>query len=495
MTLARAVSSRGWFVSTLAVAAVLVSGVPPALASADDQPPVEAEPALGVEPADDPFYSVPQGVDLAAMPPGHILRIRPLTVTALRAPVPVEAWQLLVRSTDSDGDPVQVATSIILPIAPYLAGDHRPLLSYQIAIDALGDQCQPSYTLRDGSEGEFAAMAPALVAGWAVVTTDFEGPKHAYGAGPMAGHGVLDGIRAALAFGPAGLDSDESPVGLLGYSGGGQATTWAAELHGSYAPELNLVGIAGGGVPVDLNQVARHLDGAIEAGVMIAAAVGIDREFPDLDLAGILNARGRAVVDEVSDQCIEDFFTSYPGVRFADLSDVDDPLSLPRVVDILKVNSLAKAPPVVPFYLWHSVVDQLIPVAGADQLAHHYCTRGTAPVFYDRNANGEHIAAAVAGAPAAYAFLAGRFAGLPAPDNCAIVPLLTGAPDGGAPPTPEPTGDEPPPPSGAAPDPGAAAADGTLPATGGGPPAELVIVLLMATAAALVLRWVNPRRG
>lgn len=410
----------------LLLGAVLAVGAQGAWAGSSDVPDTEPEPPAGVEPADDPFYLLPAGTDLATAAPGEILRVRPLTVRGGPFPLPVEGWQLVVRSTDSDGDPTTVVSSLLLPIAPNLTARPRPLLSYQAPIDALGDQCQPSFTLRNGNEGELAAMAPALLAGWAVVTTDFEGPDHAYGAGPMAGHGVLDGIRAVVGFAPSGLDAQASPIGLIGYSGGGQATTWAAELQATYAPELNIVGIAGGGVPVDLNQVARHLDGALEAGIAIAAGVGIDREFPAMDLSGILNERGRQVQAEVADQCIEQFAASYPGVRFADLSDETDPLSLPQVVETLAANSLGKAPPIAPFYLWHSIADQLIPVSGADSLANHYCTHGTAPVYYDRNAAGEHIGFAIAGAPGAFSFLASRFAGAPAPDNCALVPLLTG---------------------------------------------------------------------
>ncbi|MEY2477217.1 MAG: triacylglycerol lipase [Actinomycetota bacterium] len=400
---------------------LLAGGV--AVARAETPAP-EPAPPLTVEPKDDPFYAAPE--DLASAAPGAVLRVRALSLTAYGFPIPVGGWQLLVRSTDSAGAPVAVVTSIILPSVAYAGGGARPLLSYQMAIDALGDHCQPSYTLRTGTQKEAPTLLPGLQAGWAVVTTDFEGPRHAYGAGPMAGHAVLDGIRAATHFAPAGLSGDDTPVGLMGYSGGGQATTWAAELQPAYAPELNVVGIAGGGVPVDLNQVARHLDGRLEAGIGIAAGVGINREFPAMGLDALFNERGRQVAAEVSDGCIDDYAVQYPNVRFADLTDAADPLSLPQVVSTLEANSLAKAAPTAPFYLYHSVVDQLVPVAGADKLAQYYCAEGDAPVFYDRNAAGEHIGYAFTGGVTAFAFLAERFAGLPAPDNCAAVPVIAG---------------------------------------------------------------------
>jgi hypothetical protein len=421
----------------LAIALLFGGALPRALATEYQETPApEEEPPLSVEPADDPFYRAPEAPAhprdkcaprcpsaLERAKPGTILRVRPMTVTAFRFPVPVEGWQLLVRSTDSAGAPVAVVTSILLPLVPWVGGE-RPLFSHQAAIDALGDQCMPSYELRTGTHAEALSLVPALLAGWVVVTTDFEGPRHAYGAGPMAGQAVLDGIRAATRFAPAGLDGDATPVGLMGYSGGGQATTWAAELQPTYAPELNVVGVAGGGVPADLNAVARHLDGALEAGIAIAAGVGIHREFPSMAIDDLVNERGRQLIDSMSDACIEEFAASAPGVRWTDLSDVDDPLALPQIVEALAANSLGKTAPTAPMYLYHSVADQLIPVAVADQLARHYCAEGVAPVFYDRSVAGEHIAYAVLGAPGAYGFLASRFAGVAAPDNCALLPVI-----------------------------------------------------------------------
>src|SRR5204862_6025519 len=129
-------------------------------------------------------------------------------------------------------------------------GSVRPLLSYQCAIDSLGASADPSYTLRHGTLWELPLMVLALRRGWAVVTTDHNGPQHACFALPLVGRFVLDGIRAAIAFEPAGIDAT-TPIGLWGYSGGSQATLSAAEHQPAYAPELNIVGAAAGAVGVD----------------------------------------------------------------------------------------------------------------------------------------------------------------------------------------------------------------------------------------------------
>ena len=91
--------------------------------------------------------------------------------------------------------------------------------------------------MRLGREGEEPLIGQALTMGWAVVVPDYEGPDSQWTAGTQAGHAVLDGIRAALRFGPAGLAGPSTPVGLWGYSGGAQATARATELQPGYAPD------------------------------------------------------------------------------------------------------------------------------------------------------------------------------------------------------------------------------------------------------------------
>ena len=90
--------------------------------------------------------------------------------------------------------------------------------------------------------------------GWIVSSPDYEGPGSSFSAGRLSGHGVLDGLRAALNFGSTlGLSSGVKVAGF-GYSGGAIATGWAAALQPSYAPELTskLVGWSYGGTPANI---------------------------------------------------------------------------------------------------------------------------------------------------------------------------------------------------------------------------------------------------
>lgn len=66
---------------------------------------------------------------------------------------------------------------------------------------------------------------------------------------------------------------------------------------------------------------------------------------------------------------------------------------------------------------YHSVLDELAPVAKMQQLAARYCTEGVTVRTVESIA-GEHAIYAVLGAPTALSYLADRFAGRPAPDDC-----------------------------------------------------------------------------
>jgi hypothetical protein len=263
-------------------------------------------------PGDDPFYRVPE--NLEAFRPGEVLDSRPVEVRGFRRPVKADAWQVKFRSTDTRGDAVSGVTTVMIPRAPF-NGAVRPLLSYQCAVDSPGAAADPSYTLRQGNQWELALMARALRRGWAVVTTDYTGPTHAFAAGQLAARFVLDGIRAAIAFEPAGLDA-ATPIGLWGYSGGAQATLCAAEQHPSHAPELNIAGAAAGGITVDPTTSAETFedvyDGSILSGIPLGALIGISREFPDVDLLGALTLEGQAMVASAAEMTVEQLSLSFP---------------------------------------------------------------------------------------------------------------------------------------------------------------------------------------
>ncbi|HYH52465.1 MAG TPA: lipase family protein [Acidimicrobiia bacterium] len=364
------------------------------------------------EPYEDPFYRPPAGFESTA--PGTVLAIRPVTVNGLGVPVPAESQQFLVRSTDAKGNPTAVVGTLMVPTAPYPAGS-RPLVSYQPATDSLGDQCNPSYKLRTGTEYELPLMMQALQNGWAVVVTDYQGPQNAFGAARMAGHGVLDGIRGALALPGTGLDGPRTAVGLWGYSGGGLATSWAAELAPGYAPELNIAGVASGGTPADFEAAVRRIDGSVASGLVLLASTGLTRAYPEM--LTLLNDAGHEMIRRIGDMCVGDAVGAFPFRRLEEFTTSPDPLAEPLAKAVLELNHLGRQTPKAPVFLYHSVLDELIPFASAKALHADWCRAGGRVTLY-ADVLSEHSSLAVSGAPLAVNYLASRFAGVDVPATC-----------------------------------------------------------------------------
>lgn len=399
---------------TLTLITALLALITPAVAGAAAYPDGNGFPP---PPDEDAFYTPPDPIPDVA--PGTILRSRPVQVRGLGLPMPVRAWQVLYRSTDTQGRPNAVSGTVGV-LADGKPDAHRPLVTYNVGSHGLGPLCAPSFLLRMGFEQEEGLMAAAIGRGWAVMVTDYEGSgtpgPHTYAAGPTTGRAVLDGARAALNLSDLGLNK-KAPVGIWGYSEGGLASTWAAEQAAGYAPDLNLVGTAAGGVPVNLRNVAAKIDGGEGSGLLLAAAVGLNRAHPSLRLHELLNAEGREVMQNIETMCVWQFVSAYPFRRIADLSTVPDPLDHPRVRAVLDANRLGRGTPSAPMYIYESARDQFMPLQDVRDLAATYCRRDVA-VQYVEDPWTEHLSGAGSGAYPALTWLEGRFAGAEAPSNC-----------------------------------------------------------------------------
>ncbi len=370
-------------------------------------------------PDPDAFYAQPQ--PLPNVPPGTLLNSREVTFKPAGVPEPNPAWLIQYMTRDVNDRPLAATAVVVKPLVPSLLAE-PPLVSYQFAYDSLGPQCAPSRTVTGdtsnaNSTAETLVYISGLTAqGWTMVFPDYEGPYHAYGAGKLSGQATLDAIRAALGFEPLGLNP-QSPVAMWGYSGGALATSWAASLQGSYAPELNIVGVASGGTPADVFGVVQNAENGPFFGLIFSAIIGANRAYPELIPDSIINAEGRRVIAALKDGCVGDTTDGSPGASgsLADYVTIEDPFSSPGALAVKPKVTLPQVDhtPVADMYLYHEILDELIPIGGTDALVDAWCASG-ATVTYQRSLSGEHVAGVAAGAPFALAYLIGRLNGLPA---------------------------------------------------------------------------------
>jgi hypothetical protein len=378
-------------------------------------------------PENDPFYAVPS--DIAKYRDGQVIRSRQIQGNLWAIPLPAKVWQLEYRTEDNHGRPSASVTTILEPESPWQGSGARPLISYQTAEDGVAGKCAPSYQIRAGDQAEptnataeTSEMMIAVAQGWAVTAPDYEGPQSEFLVAKTEAYGVLDAIRATLAFHSAGLSS-KSPVGLWGYSGGSFASVVAAEYQSSYAPDLTFRAIALGGLVGSVRASIKDFDGTVFGGTIAMGINGFIRGYPKLNIWQYLNPTGRRDVKGASHDCISDAVPRYPTLSFKQMAAVPSALDVGPVARMLQDNSPLgiKGTPTAPIYDYHAVGDELAPLHPALALLHRFCDAGVV-VQHVQSLVGEHISEVVTGAPGALRFFANRFAGKKPIDTCATMP-------------------------------------------------------------------------
>jgi Secretory lipase len=371
-------------------------------------------------PSDDPFYQPPPGFQHAE--PGTVLRSRDVELAFLGlVPQPATAVQLLYRTMDMNGQPEATVTTVIVP-AKLAPGQTCPLLSYQCAIDAMTSRCFPSYALRRRAKAlgslsqlEFLLINAAVAEGWAVSVPDHEGIHGSWGAPYEPGYRVLDGVRAALGFERLGL-SPSAPIGLWGYSGGGLASAWAAEVCADYAPDLDIVGAVLGSPVGDLGHTFRRLNGGFLAGLPALVVAALAHLYPDLErvITEHTNEEGRALLDSLESMTTVEAVLRMAGKNMGDYLDepLEDILSTPEIMHVFESIKLGAAVPTPPVLIVQAVHDYLIDVHDIDALADAY-SAGGARVTYHRDAFNEHLCLHPLSAPMTLRWLTDRFDGRP----------------------------------------------------------------------------------
>ncbi|NYE96174.1 pimeloyl-ACP methyl ester carboxylesterase [Psychromicrobium silvestre] len=335
-----------------------------------------------------------------------------------------QVTRIMYKSTNSQGRPMAVTGTVLVPKTAWLGKGTRPLISLAAGTQGQGDQCAPSKLMTMGSEYEGILLKGLLLRGYAVTITDYEGlgtsDMHTYLSRLSQGHAVLDAARAALSLGIPGINQS-TRVGIAGYSQGGGAAASAAELASSYAPELNLMGTYAGAVPADLQSVASNIDGSLYTGFLLYAANGL-LASEGIDPSSYFNAQGLQSLQTAAQQCI---FATLPSTAF--LSTAKLTLSGQKFSalttsgtfkEILNRQKLGVAgAPKAPVLVGQSLFDDVVPAAQAKALAKRWCAAGST-VQYATTLLPTHVGGYAGLLPDLFAFMEARVAGLPASSNC-----------------------------------------------------------------------------
>ena len=207
-------------------------------------------------------------------------------------------------------------------------------------------------------------------------------------------------------------------LGISGYSQGGQASSWAAELQAKYAPELNVKGVLTGGVPSDMVKLVNHLDGNPTggAGFALASLVGLDFAHPELALEDRLTPEGQQVIDRVKDSCYVEDFATFGTTTTGEVTE-PDVLSDSAWIDRYSRSTLGTTAPRAPTYVYHGTLDTIVPFALGKEMFHSWCERGATSTF-EALPGLEHLSGNTLGPTRGLDWLVDRLHGIEAEPGC-----------------------------------------------------------------------------
>jgi pimeloyl-ACP methyl ester carboxylesterase len=320
------------------------------------------------------FYNTPSSIPSNA--PGTILRFE-----TMNAPFPEsQAWRVLYTSTGINGETIAVSGMVFAPAGPIPPGG-RPVVSWAHPTTGIDDQCAPSRSPKPYDDVQ--GLADFLNLGWVVVATDYQGlgtdGMHPYLVGASEAQGTIDIVRAARNLNETGASSNYF---VFGHSQGGQAALFAGQMASTYAPELQLLGVAAA-APAGLLVPLFQADKNTAAGAVLGSyAVVSWSDIFGYDEATVVKSSLSERVQAVSEKCV---------VGGSRLSDIElgindlilkgrmwaaDPATTAPWSNQFALNTAAQSPITTPLLLTQGTADKIITPSTTAELTAIYVAMG-----------------------------------------------------------------------------------------------------------------------
>ncbi len=351
------------------------------------------------------------------------------------------AWKILYRSTDLHDTAFAVSGMVIAPIGKAPAGG-RPVVTFAHGTTGLARACAPSMVadpakdalmyVTPGSGDLMDSGVPALsrmiAAGYVVVATDYIGlggpGSHPYLIGPSLARNTLDASVAAGRIPGAGAGRKTV---ILGWSEGGQAAVWAAQLAGYVEGSVEVLGAAAL-APVNSAEQIKIERAVVASGRKLPTMTGAETlmalystagSFPELRLSDVLTPFGvDFVTASARVQCSKhmgqalDYQQSLNGPAIRS-EPQDEAAWARRTVEM----ALGNPPSKVPVAVYQGDDDPTVFPAASEAYVKQACASGTV-ALYTHYAKTDHLQVPLRAADDYLAWIADRIAGKPAPSSC-----------------------------------------------------------------------------
>jgi alpha-beta hydrolase superfamily lysophospholipase len=352
----------------------------------------------------------------AGVRPGDILRTDPLA----GAPDGSKAWRILYVSTGLDGRPLAISGVVIVPEGVPPAGG-RGVVAWGHSTTGVAANCAPS--MAGNVFSTILGLSPLLSDGYVVVASDYPGlgvpGPPSYLVGISEGRALLDSVRAVRRLSQTATGRRYA---LWGQSQGGHAVLFAGQIAPSYAPELQLVGVAAAAPPTTLGAIIKADIGSPAGNIIASYALLSWSRLYGTPLQGVVAEKDLPIMDRVAGDCAQtlgdQLLISVHEAEFDAGILVADPATAKPWHELLLRNSPGHAPIRVPLYIVQGDADKIVPPLVTAAFVDELCKRGET-VQFATVAGGGHMTAGEDRAAAAAAWIRNRFEKSPAPNDCA----------------------------------------------------------------------------
>ena len=351
-----------------------------------------------------------------AAAPGTVFRIWPLEGGV---PSGAKGYRILYRSSDADGRPVAVTGAIMFP-AGAAKGPARDVVAWAHPTTGVVSKCAP--TLLPDLATSVQGIDELMAKGYVVVATDYIGlgtkDHHPYLIGASAARNILDSVRAARHLKHAGASHR---FAVWGHSQGGHAALFTSQHAGSYAPELELVGVAAAAPATNLSELFKE-DRETASGRSLTSMTVLSwtRVF-GIPLVDLVHDHSLHHFEELAHDCIEtlaDFFKLERDEQALERKFLKtDPLEHPRLRSIMEENVPDQLPAHIPVFIAQGLEDTLVRPHITKEYMDRICSDGVRVKLHVLN-SGSHMFAGRDSAYHAVEWMTDRFKGVPAPNSC-----------------------------------------------------------------------------
>ena len=364
--------------------------------------------------AEDAFYRATDSE--IAGPIGSLIRHEPRIGAAAGA----TAHKVLYRSTKPDGTPTAVSGIVIVPAGQAPAGGW-PIVAWAHPTTGVVPRCAPSLALFVFQQ--MAGSRHLLESGYAIAAADYPGlgtpGPHPYLVGDSEARAVINSVRAARSF--PGLENS-TRYAVWGHSQGGQAALFTGMIAKSYAPELQLVGVAAAAPATDLTVLMTDDLNTAGGRNLTAMTMWSWARVFNAPIHEVVEPVAMPIVEALANQCIEGAFDLYiRGKMSAPLAQtflsVKNPAAIEPWRSLLVQNSVGALPTDIPLFLSQGLSDGLVRPAVTQTFMDRLCKAGS-KVKLLLMPGVSHGSIGYDSADAAADWMADRFQGNTPPSDC-----------------------------------------------------------------------------